>query len=158
MAHNKKTLKPTEELSARMMAVQACYEMLHNKKPYRTVLKSYLDRGLELDGEFSDDLPAPKISLFKKIMDSYNARSDEIEQIVMANVTKSEENEVEKGIEPLLKAIFLCGVTEILMNHEADNALIINDYLDVCHSFYSHQQVSFVNGVLDTINKAIEGA
>lgn len=158
MAEKKKLPKPTEELSARIMAVQACYEILHHEKPYRTVLKSYLDRGLELDLELSDDLPPPKINLFKKIMDSYNARASEIEQIVMSNITKSEENDVQKEIEPLLKAIFLCGVTEILMNSDDDNALIINDYLDVCHSFYSPQQVYFVNGVLDAINKAIESA
>lgn len=61
----------------------------------------------------------------------------------------------EKKIEPLLHAILLCATTELLCHTEIDSALVIDEYLNVTHGFYEKSQVSFVNGILDNIAKAV---
>ncbi len=40
-----------KELSARLMAVQAYYQILQNQKPVRLVVQEYIDRGLNMDIE-----------------------------------------------------------------------------------------------------------
>ncbi len=165
-----------KELSARIMAVQAYYQNLQNKKPIAEVVAEYLNRGLIIETEEGEEeIVKPQGALFKRILLSLDSRLGDIGEILAANVNKKEapviivekddneeeqENEAndevkppppEKEIEPLLKAILLCGVAELLSHQDIDKALIINDYLDVTHSFYEKQQVSFVNGVLDKV-------
>lgn len=180
---NKETdnkLSNNKELSARLLAVQAYYEVLHNEKPLRLVIEECLERGLRSDD--NDELAPPQGSLFKKILTSLDTRLAEIDDILAANVHKkegpapvivaddSEKNDSkddvkdvetsdedpaspppEKKMEPLLKSILLCGICELLEHQDIDSPIIINDYLNVTHAFYEQQQVNFVNGVLGKV-------
>ena len=56
----------------------------------------------------------------------------------------------DRTVEPLLKAILVCGAFELLMQ-QVDAPVIINDYLDVGHAFYQRNEVALINGVLDSI-------
>ncbi len=176
-----KKLNNNKELSARLMAVQAYYQNLQNKKPIREVIEQYINSGIEADmgnGE-EQELVKPHGELFKKILLNLDNRSTEIADILAANINKKEvpivvvaeenagkneeKNEEpatpslppEKEMEALLKSILLCGVSEILSHQDIDTAIIIDDYLNVTHAFYEKQQVSFVNGVLDKIASLI---
>lgn len=169
-------LDNNKELSARLLAVQAYYEVLHNAKPVRLVIEECLERGLQLDD--SDDLAPPHGALFKKIITSLDTRLADISEILAAHIHKkeapapvivvddTEEGSVEnaetpdeesappppeKELEPLLKSILLCGICELLEHQDTDTPIIINDYLNVTHAFYEQQQVNFVNGVLGKV-------
>ncbi len=151
-----------KEYIARLMAVQACYEMIHNNKPVKLVIDEYLESGLKTDDEIEEgteeialpeELASIKIipngGLFKKIMMNLKERRSDIEQIVKANMTS------EKDVEPLLNSVLLCGVCELLQHTEIDAPVIVNDYLNVTHEFYPKAQVSFVNGILDSASKSL---
>lgn len=169
----------TKEFSARLMAVQACYEITQNSKPVRIVVQEFLERGSPID---SDDqaYSKPHGILLKRILFSLDERLVEVNEIVKAHMQKpapildppvekiaaeeddhvdfSDAEEVEvfvKETEPLLKSILLCGVVELLTNLDDDAPLIINDYLNITHGFYEKQQVSLVNGVLDKVAKLV---
>ena len=73
--------KNNKEYIARLMAVQACYQMVHNRKPVQEVIEEYLESGLKTDDEpkegqeqtpVPEELEAIKIlpngGLFKKIL------------------------------------------------------------------------------------------
>ena len=182
---NSQNLDNNKELSARLLAVQAYYEVLHNAKPVRLVIEECLERGLQLDD--SDDLAQPHGGLFKKIITSLDTRLAEIDEILAAHIHKKEVPEPvivadntekdddaegatqdaeetpeeestpppEKELEPLLKSILLCGVCELLEHQDIDAPLIINDYLNVTHAFYEQQQVNFVNGVLGKVTSVL---
>ncbi len=192
-----------KELAARLMAVQACYQISHNAKSVRQVVKESLDHGIHMDID-GEELPMPHGGLFKKILFSLDERLADINEIVEANVnkknkeipvsvvksvSKGKKKEVvsvdivvpevptsdtaiegdvdqpapeevvvlptEKEIEPLLKSILLCGVTELLSHQDIDAPIIIDDYLNVTHAFYEKQQVSFVNGILDKVASSL---
>ncbi|PCJ99837.1 MAG: hypothetical protein COA45_03205 [Zetaproteobacteria bacterium] len=176
MKNNNKKLANNKELSARILAVQAYYEVLHNEKPLRSVIEESLERGLQVDDD--DSLAQPHGGLFKKILTSLDARLVDINEILAANIHKKEvvapvlvadssKDDVEseegdavapesapapkKELEPLLKSILLCGVCELLEHQDIDAPIIINDYLNVTHFFYEQQQVNFVNGILAKI-------
>ena len=147
-----------KEFIARLMAVQACYQMIHNQKSVKLVVEEYLNSGLETDDELETEAQPEALSsikilphggLFKKIVLGLESRRSEIEEIVKANVSSSKE------IEPLLLSILLCGVYELLEHIKTDSPIIVNDYLNVTHEFYSKSQVSFVNGILDSVSKVV---
>ncbi len=148
-----------KELAARIMAVQAYYQFSQGETSMRNVINEYLDRGMQADAEEEGDEPIvtikPHNALFKRIMTSVNARLAEVDEIVLANVKKDETNTKTKQMEPLLKAILICGVSELLEHGDIDTALIIDDYLNATYGFYDKGQVSYVNGILDNVAKQV---
>lgn len=154
--------KQNKEFISRLMAVQACYQMIHNKKAMKLVIDEYLESGLKTDDEPEEgeekvaqpeELEAIKIlphgGLLKKILLNLEERRTEIEDIVKAHISS------EKDVEPLLYSILLCGVCELLQHVKTDAPVIVNDYLNVTHEFYPKSQVSFVNGILDSAAKTV---
>ncbi len=142
--------KPSEnrkKMAARLMAVQAIYESGHNGEPLEQVLRDYLDNraGMEID---DGKMETPDRELFLQIARGVNHRREEIEAILSGHLPQKEEQKPRKEVEPLLKAVFLCGIGEILLHPEIDAPLIINDYLEVTRAFYEKGEVSLVNGVL----------
>ncbi len=147
----KKNKNPSEnrkKMTARLMAVQAIYESGHNGEPLEQVLRDYLDNrsGMETD---DGTLETPDRELFLQIARGVKARREEIEAILAGHLPQREETQPRKDVEPLLKAVLLCGLGEILMHPEIDAPLMINDYLEVTRAFYDKGEVSLVNGVLD---------
>ncbi len=136
-------MKMTPELAARLMAIQACYEMLSTQRALKILIDDYMKRGLEVD-EDSKINTKPKSALFKKIMADLDDRLIDVDKAF-----KKHTKESEKDIEPLLKAIVFCGLSELMVGKE-DKGIIINDYLNATHSFYEQGQVSFINGILDS--------
>ena len=143
-------IKDTKEFSARLMAVQAYYQNSQNLKPMAQVIEEYLLHPplMDVDGE---EISKPHGGLFKRILTSLNQRLAEVEEILKAHLPEN------KVVEPLLKAIIICGIVEILEHTDIDAPIIIDDYLNVTHAFYEQQQVSLVNGILDKASSAIRG-
>lgn len=171
-------LSKNKELVSRMMAAQACYQLLQNQRPIKEIVQEYLERGMPIEmgaDEDSSDIQTfkPHGTLFTNILTNLHQRLGEVDLILKSTITKpnskdqsiaepSEEAEgadtqqkTQKDIEPLLKSIMLCGITELLCHEEIDAPLIVNDYIDVTHSFYGKGQAGFVNGLLDTVAKAV---
>lgn len=151
LSSGQKEKTPSEnrkKMAARLMAVQATYESGHNGEPLEQVLRDYLDNraGMEID---DGKLETPDRELFLQIARGVKARREEIEAILAGHLPQREETQPRKEVEPLLKAVLLCGIGEILLHPEIDAPLIINDYLEVTRAFYEKGEVSLVNGVLD---------
>lgn len=138
-------------MSARLRAVQALYQAEHNKQSMRAVLDEYLQHRSEMEVE-GEPLVPPDGALLKKILYGVDERRQELESIVDANLNKDAKD---RQVEPLLKAILLCGTYELLLQ-DVDAPIIINDYLNVGHSFYERNEVALINGVLDSISKIFQ--
>ncbi|MCB9983154.1 MAG: transcription antitermination protein NusB [Rhodospirillales bacterium] len=138
-------------LSARLSAVQALYQMSQNEQSVRVVLDDYLHSrsGMEIDGQ---RLIAPDGALLKKILFGVDERRTELEAVIDANLKKDAQD---RDVEPLLRAILVCGAYELLVQ-DIDKAIIINDYLNVAHGFYERSEVALVNGVLDSVAHVFE--
>lgn len=140
------------KMSARLMAVQAVYEAGHNGEPFEQVLRDYIDNrtGMEI-GDVK--IEQPDRELFLSTARTVQERREEITRILEANTPSKnpDPDQPRKEIEPLLKAILLCGIAEILQHTDIDAPLIINDYIEVTRAFYDKGEVSLVNGVLDSV-------
>lgn len=135
-------------LTARLCAVQALYQVWQNRQPIRVVYEEYLLYRSEMviDGEA---LVPPDGALLKKILYGVDERLQELEAIVDANLRR---DATDRSVEPLLKAILICGAYELLVGN-VDSPIIINDYLNIAHAFYGRGEVALINGVLDSIAK-----
>lgn len=141
----------TRKLVSRLLAVQAVYEASQNGNILDHVLQDYLNSriGMEFD---THKIEEPDKDLFLKIARTVEKNYPEIVEILEANIkTKEDTKSSGKKIEPLLRAVLLCGIGELLNHHDIDHPIIINDYLEVTRAFYDKGEVSLVNAVLDSV-------
>lgn len=154
-AKQKQPSKTAKNLSARLCAVQATYQIMQNQKPAKEVLEQYLERAkndeMEIDGE---KLVTPDGALFKKILLGVDERAADIKSILEAHYQKNKT--VKSKLDTLLQAILLCATYELLSHQDIDSPIIINDYLNVTHGFYDKGEVSLINGMLDSIAKVVK--
>ena len=145
--------KKAQAAAARLVAVQAVYQMLTNEQSASSVISEYkLHRlGKEIAGE---DMVTPDGVLFETVVIGVFDRMNALEDAVTAAFAKAGKS---KPAEPLLNAILLCGAFELLAHLDIDAPLIVSDYLNVTHAFYEPGESKLVNAILDTIKKAIRG-
>lgn len=150
-AADQKPSSKAKALSARLSAVQALYQVSQNKQPIRAVYEEYIlhRSDMEVDGE---KLVPPDGALLKKILFGVDERLPELDAIVDANLMR---DGAERTVEPLMRSILVCGTYELLV-HEVDSPIVINDYLNVAHTFYNQGEVSLINGVLDAISQLFQ--
>jgi N utilization substance protein B len=152
MATASKTQKPSPKakaLSARLLAVQAVFQALHNKQGITSVMEEYLvfRTSASVDGE---KLVQPDGALFKNIMQGIHDRKEDLEHVIAHHFPKEKQDK-----EPLMLAIFTCGAYELLAHDTIDVPILINDYLNVAHSFFNDSETGLINAVLDSIAKAV---
>jgi N utilization substance protein B len=140
--------------SSRLVAVQAVYESQHNPEPMVEILSDCMSRAdrLEVDGE---SLVVPDGVLLRKILLGVSEKKSALIELIEKNLTRKVENASSLALEPLLLSILLCSTYELLAHDDIDTPIIINDYLDVTHSFYEDGQAKLVNGVLDALSKVL---
>ncbi len=138
--------------AARLMAVQAVYQMAVNKKEPAFVVDEYLYHrsGKPIEGI---ELVEADANLFTNIVLGVAERRYDLTEIVNANRPKREGAEFPD--EPLLMAVMLCGAYELLARQDIDFPLIISSYVDVAGAFFQGNEPKLVNGVLDSARKVL---
>lgn len=143
-----KSSKKARNTAARLLAVQAAYQMVMNEQSAKSVLDEYLYHraGMDLDGT---EMVRPDGALFKTIIEGLSSKYNEIESVVQAQLPKEKNG----SLEPLLMSVLLCGSYELFAHHDIDSPIIISDYLNVTHSFYEGGESKLINAVLDKVSK-----
>lgn len=136
--------------AARLMAVQAVYQMAVNSKEAPFVVDEYLflRTNMTVEGE---TMVEPDGAMFTKIVSGVAERKDDLTEIVNANRPRKEGQIF--ADEPLLMAVFLCGAYELLSDQDTDFPIIISSYVDVGKAFFSGHEPSLINAVLDSVRK-----
>lgn len=136
--------------AARLMAVQATYQSFTDDKDIRLIANEFLSyrNGIDADG---DKMVEADRELFTGILQGVKERRDDLETLVSAN----RGGEEKKPLEPILQSIALCGAYELLTHSDIDVGIIINDYVNVAHSFYEGKEPSLINGLLDSIGRVV---
>ena len=155
---NDPVLKPSataKRKAARLMAVQAVYQMAVNFREAPFVVDEYLflRTNMDVDGE---TMVEPDGNLFKNIVTGVAERRQELADIVTANRTQKPGTNQEQ--EPLLLSVLLCGTYELLAHQDTDYPLILSSYVDVAKAFFSGQEANLINAVLDSVRKVTRAA
>lgn len=136
---------------ARLAAVQALYQMdLTGAKLMDVVAEFETDRlGQELDGE---TYRAADESWFRGIVAGVVGDQREIDPQIHAALPQDWPL---SRIHTLLRAVLRAGVFELRSRVDVPARVVINEYVDVAHSFFAEDEPRLVNGVLDTLARQL---
>lgn len=139
--------------AARLLAVQAVYQMHKNDQDAEAVIKEFIEHrtGVDSDG---DEMVTPDQDHFALVVRGVTEHVAQLTDMIAQNRGKQAENETAKK-EPLLQAILLCGAFELMVLQAIDFPVIISDYLHVTQAFYEEGESRLVNGLMDSIRKTV---
>ncbi len=136
--------------AARLAAVQALYQRDMEGTALRPLLHEFHQHrlGQPVDGA---ELVEAEMDFFDDLVVGADARAAEIDEAIAANLATGWKLE---RLDRPMKAILRAGTYELLARRDVPLGTVISEYLDVAHAFYDKKEVSFVNGLLDTISKS----
>ena len=134
---------------ARLAAVQALYQIDLNDAPVEAVINELRERGEDDEGfgEADDEL-------FADIVRGVAANRDDLDGMLNAAL---EPEWTLKRLEAVLRAVLRAGSYELLARLEIPMRVVLNEYVDIAHAFFSGKEPSFVNGVLDRLAHDVRG-
>jgi N utilization substance protein B len=138
--------------ASRLAAVQALYQLISSDEPkIKVVISEYQEYrlGAEIEGDQYVDADP---ELFADICEGAWTRSEELDAAITPHLNADWSLD---RVERVILAILRAGAYELVARPDVPTAVIINEYVDVCHAFYDRTEASFVNGILDKVAKAV---
>ena len=132
---------------ARLAAVQALYQIDLSGAPPAAVVAEFQKHrlGREQDGE---NYGEADIVLFADIVNGVIARRADLDSALSGALTADWPLE---RLETVLRAVLRAGAYELLARTDVPARVVISEYLDIAHAFFSGKEPGLVNGVLDRI-------
>ena len=142
------TISPTaRRRAARLAAVQALYQIALTNAHVKTVMAEFVRFrfGAELDG---DRFVEPDRQLFADVVQGANGQPQDLDDLVRSTLTAGWSIE---RLELLLRIILRAGAWELRDNPTVPVRLVISEYVDLTHAFFSGPEPGMVNAVLDRL-------
>ncbi|CAK0748022.1 transcription antitermination protein NusB [Azospirillaceae bacterium] len=142
--------------AARLAAVQALYQMEQTCIAPEAVINEFLKHriGRDLERREIDGVTfvEPDADLFTAIVRLAGQRLSEIDLLISNALTHRTPLE---RLELLLRAILRAGVAELLAHRDVHARILLSEYIDIAHAFFSGREPNMVNGVLDRIARSL---
>ncbi|MBM3511068.1 MAG: transcription antitermination factor NusB [Alphaproteobacteria bacterium] len=137
--------------AARLCAVQALYQIDLATAPADEVIAQFLAHriGHVLEGV---DYRGADRELFRAIVAGTIARAGEIDPRLAGALG---EGWTLARIDNILRAILRAGAFELLAHPDVPVRVVITEYIEVAHAFFSGPEPSVVNGVLDRLAREL---
>lgn len=135
---------------ARIIAVQALYQLDIGQKPLSEVLAEF--EATRLSGDDEEDiafLPAD-VSYFRMLVKGVFEEQKLIDQTIAKSMTGKW---TLSRLDATIRAILRSGTYELIFRDDIPPAIIVSEYIDITSAFFEKTEVRFVNGVLDSVNK-----
>jgi transcription antitermination protein NusB len=146
--------KSQQRSAARLAAVQALYQMEVSGKGIVDVLAEFESHwiGREIDGVTFNP---SDLDFFRDILGGVVREQRAVDLRVDGTLAQGWPL---KRIEAVLRAILRGGGYELLFRKDVPVRVVINEYVEIAHGFYSEDEPGLVNGVLDTIAHDVRAA
>lgn len=143
--------RPQARAAARLAAVQALYQHDMEGTPLVQLLDEFHRH--RLGAEIDDDVYADaEVNFFDDLVKGALSRRDEIDGHLSAKLAEGWKLErLDKTMLQILRA----GAYELIARADVPTASAISEYVDVAHAFFDEREAKFVNGVLDSVAKAV---
>jgi N utilization substance protein B len=137
--------------AARLAAVQALYQIDLTNTSVETVVAEFVKHrlGHDMDGENFGEVDN---TLFADIVRGAMERRGDLDHMIGAALTPDWPLE---RLETVLRAILRAGTYELLARSDVPAPVVISEYLDVAHAFFSSKEPGLVNGVLDRLARTL---
>jgi N utilization substance protein B len=146
------TAAPTRPRTAsRVAAVQALFQAEQREQSVETVMQEFIRHRLGDPpgaGGFAEGrVPEAEVDLFARIL-----RAAASAAALDHDITAALPPEWPLlRLDAVLRALLRAAVAEILMTNGPPARVVINEYLDIAHGFFSGEEPGLVNGVLNHI-------
>jgi transcription antitermination protein NusB len=149
---------PAKEMSsagkrslARLAAVQALYQIeFTGIEPASAVTEFAAHRlGQEIDG---DKYAEADRAFFGELVAGGSERREEIDRVIGAALPADWPL---ARLESVLRAILRVGAFELLARADVPARVVINEYVEIAHAFFSGKEPGMVNGVLDRLARTL---
>ncbi len=149
--------------AARLAAVQALYQAEQAAVSPETVLDEFVRHRVLPDGpaDFAEAaleegrIPGADVPLFASIVRGWARHAELLDRAIAA--TLAEDWPMER-LDPVLRAVLRAAAGELFDAAGAPAKVIINEYLDIAHGFFSGEEPRFANGVLDRLARTLRAA
>jgi N utilization substance protein B len=145
-------MKPRPRTLARVAAVQALYQAEQAEVSSEAVIDQFVRHRIgALPGaeEFDEGkLPAADVPLFAKLVRTATIQQEKIDELISNALPEAWPM---ARLDPVLRAALRAGGAELWLNDGAPAKVVINEFLDVAHGFFSGDEPRMINGVLDKL-------
>ncbi len=137
--------------SARLLAVQALYEIELSGAAADAVLPDFLQERVadSLDGS---KIVKPDRRLFERIVEGASKDAEALDTMVAGGL--AEDWPLDR-LELVLRVILRAGAFELAEARDVPARVVINEYVDIAHAFFSGKEPAMVNGVLDGLARTL---
>ena len=132
--------------SSRLISVQILYEMEINGKSFELISKRFSKKYFS-EIMSSKNNVMPDKSYIKHIVKGVSLHQKKIDKIINENLEKWSL----PRIDSLARAILRSAVYELLSPNDVPDKVVFNEYIEISKLFFSSDEPSFINGILDTI-------
>jgi transcription antitermination protein NusB len=148
--------RPRARTASRVAAVQALFQSEQAHDSAEAVIDQFVRHRLgELPGTggFEEGrVPRAEVPLFARIVREAVARQDVIDRMLAEALPA----DWPLGrIDPVLRALMRAGGAELALSDGPPARVVINEYLDVAHGFFSGEEPRLANGVLDRLARLL---
>jgi len=154
--HEQETSTPLggRRSAARLIAVQALYEMEMAGAPADAVLRQFMERRWGRRSEEESGVPQvdPDPRWLAILVRGVTERMAELDEAIGAALDKARPL---KRLEVLLRAILRAGAYELLSQADVPARVVINEYMNITHAFFAGKEPNLVNGVLDRLGHVL---
>ena len=142
--------------AARLAAVQALFQIDQNADFADEVIQQFIIYRFNAEqAQLSYEegcVPSPDVQLFDSVVKKALLHRGRITELLKE--TLPETWPVER-LDPVLRALFMASMGELLEN-SIPAPVLINEYMDIAHGFFSGDEPKLVNGVLDTVTTKLQ--
>jgi N utilization substance protein B len=133
--------------ASRLAAVQAIYQMELTGVDAEAVAREFIEHRFEHEPEMKSAGPADE-TFFAAIVRGVPQHQVEIDGSIAKCLAADWRRE---RVDSILRAILRAGAVELIARHDVPAKVVIDEYLEICHAFFSSDEPGFVNAVLDKL-------
>ncbi|MCL4765280.1 MAG: transcription antitermination factor NusB [Hyphomicrobiaceae bacterium] len=154
MTSESRTLGQNARSAARVAAVQGLYQMDLAQTDLNAVIDEFQTLRF-LQAEPGDAIAGADPTFFAELLRGVLRRQRDIDPMV--------DQQLATGwrlgrVDSILRAILRSGVFELLERPDVPARVVINEYIDIAHAFFSEDEPKVVNGILDKIARRLRPA
>jgi N utilization substance protein B len=133
--------------AARLAAIQALYQVEMTGSSGASVAREFVKHrlGREIDGD--DYVPADE-PLFHQIVEGTLAHRSDLDPLISSLLTPDWPLE---RLEIILRAILRAASFELSTRTDTPARVVITEYVDIAHAFFTGKEPGLINGVLDRL-------
>ncbi|PWC29818.1 transcription antitermination factor NusB [Teichococcus aestuarii] len=139
---------------SRVAAIQALFQSEQTGEAAETVLDQFVRHRIGPDaGGFEDGrVPLADVPLFAELVRGVARQGDSLDEIVGGHLAG---DWTVVRLDPVLRALLRAAAFELSSGTQPPARVVINEYMDIAHGFFSGEEPRFANGVLDAMARSL---